>query len=142
MAEPAPAPEPVLDEVEAQSACTRGLSNLRQQFVKKARNEFKKACEMDPKQPAYRMYLLWSEHRAANTDFNHASRRELKELAKSHLCMENHSAFAHYILGHLAMSDREERAAEKFFKKAVDQDPKNQDAQRHYRILLNRRQKR
>jgi hypothetical protein len=130
------------DADEARAACERGLLHLRSQFFPRARDEFRKACAIDPEQEVYRMYLLWTEEKTTKFGLQDEHRRELKELAKSHLLVDQHSAFAYYILGHLALTEQNERGALKYFKKAANQDPKNQDAVRHVRILSSRRGKR
>lgn len=126
----------------ARDAWKKGRRFLLQQHLPRAREEFRRACEMEPEQGAYRLYYLWTEFREAGTPIDReSSHQELRKLAETYSCDPDHDGFANYVLGHLALLEKNERSAEKLFRKAADMDPNLKDAERHYRLLLNRRQK-
>ena len=119
-----------------------GRSYLRAKDYESARDEFLLAHELEPRQGVYRMYYLWAALRAENR--GGAVGRypdELKRLAHSHTCIHGHIGFAYFVLGQLALSDGNERAAEKHFKDAIDNDPDQPEAQHQYRLLVRRRER-
>jgi len=65
----------------------------------------------------------------------------LRKLAETYSCDPAHDGFSNYVLGHLALLEKNERTAERLFRKASDKDPNLKDAERHYRLLVNRRQR-
>jgi len=125
---------------EATAAWESGRRLLRVRDFSGAREQFRLACKLDPRQGAYRMYFLWSARQAADgRDTEQRYPQELKRLAEAHTCIEGHIGIASYILGHLALSEGNERTAERCFKEAFNSDPEMREAEDHYRRLVRRR---
>ncbi len=137
--EPA-APEPSGES--AIDAWTRGWRYLIQQHIPGAREEFRHACEIAPEQEAYRLYYLWTVFRDTTSSADReVTRIDLKKMAEAHTTAAGHEGFAYYVLAHLALAERNDRVAEKLFRRAADIEPRLKDAERHHRILVNRRQR-
>lgn len=120
-----------------------GRDYLRAKDFESARDEFLLAHELEPRQGVYRMYYLWAALRAEHKG-GPVGRypEELKRLAHSHTCIHGHIGFAYFILGQLALSDGNESQAEKHFKDAIENDVNMPEAERQYRLLLRRRERR
>jgi tetratricopeptide (TPR) repeat protein len=110
---------------------------LRAQKFTRAHEFMQKALAADPNNAIYLMYQKWAAFRSNLLDEEGVSklRAELREKVSDDL----HRAFAYYALGHIALADKKDEAAERFFARAVELDKENKDAERHMRILELRR---
>jgi hypothetical protein len=128
-----------------QSALASGLLDLfraaqdalQQQKFDRAHELMVKVRAAAPDNRTYELYHQWAAFRA-----NRASVEEINKLRTSlreKVSDEQLKAFAYYALGHIALLDKKEEAAERCFSKAIELDKDNKDAVRHLRILELRR---
>jgi hypothetical protein len=120
-----------LDSFRAAQDALRG-----QQFAR-AHELMGKASAAEPNNPVYAMHCKWAAFRAKALAEEGVA--ELRALLRERISDDQHKAFAYYALGHIALEDKKEEAAERFFSKAIELDGENKDAQRHLRILELRR---
>ncbi len=110
---------------------------MREQQFGRAQELFAKACEAEPDNETFKMYRLWAAFRAGAIE--DADLTALKTILRDKLNDDQQKAFAYYAMGHIVLADKKEDAAEKFFKKAIELDKNNRDAQRHLRLIELRR---
>jgi cytochrome c-type biogenesis protein CcmH/NrfG len=97
----------------------------------------RKACEAEPDNEIYGMHCMYAALRAnalRPEDVN-----KLRLALRDKVSDDAHKAFAYYALGHVALVEKKDEAAERFFQKAVELDKNNKDAERHLRIIAVRR---
>ncbi len=129
-----------LAATEAMVAWEDGCRLLRAREYACAREQFRLACQLDRRRGAYRMYFLWAARQSsASGDDEQRYPYELKRLAEAHTCIEGHMGIAFFILGHLALSEGNERAAERCFKDAFNYDSSMREAEEQYWVLARRR---
>jgi hypothetical protein len=110
---------------------------LQKQKFDRAHELMARVCAAAPDNATYGLYHQWAAFRA-----NRSTAEELNKLRTSlreKISDEQLKAFAYYALGHIALVDKKEEAAEKCFSKALELDKENKDAERHLRILELRR---
>jgi tetratricopeptide (TPR) repeat protein len=110
---------------------------LREQQFGRAQEIMRKACEAEPKNEIYSMYCMWAELRS--NVLSEEGIIKLRQILREKISDDQHKAFAYYALGHISLFEKKEEAAEKFFRKAVELNKHNQDAERHLRVLELRR---
>lgn len=103
----------------------------------RAHEAMRKVCELDSGNEMYLMYQRWAALRANLLDEDGMAK--LRASLRDKLSDEVLGKFAYYALGHLAMAEKKDDAAEKLFKKALELDKHNKDAERHLRIIELRR---
>ncbi|MFI5307582.1 MAG: tetratricopeptide repeat protein [Polyangiales bacterium] len=106
---------------------------LRHQQFSRAHELMKKACEAAPQDERYALYYAWAGFRAGALDDDGISK--LRLTLREKISDDQLKGFAYYALGHIAVHEKKDDAAEKFFRKAVELDKNNKDAQRHLRII-------
>jgi tetratricopeptide (TPR) repeat protein len=106
---------------------------MREQKFAKACEGMRKACEAEPNNEVYAMYCSWTEFRS--NALRDDGVNKLRLLLREKISDDDHKAFAYYALGHIALFEKKDDAAEKFFRKAVELDKHNKDAQRHLRVI-------
>lgn len=118
-------------------AYRHGQEALRDNQFARAHELLRRACELAPTDAALRLQMEWAALRAGALDEEGISklRGTLRELVSD----DAQKKFAYYALGHLALVEKKDDAAEKFFRKAVELDKHNKDAERHLRIIELRR---
>jgi tetratricopeptide (TPR) repeat protein len=128
-------------ETEATSATTdlyrQGQKALRDNEFARAHDLLKRALELSPNDEGYRLQMQWAALRAGVLDEEGLSK--LRATLREQVSDEQHKKFAYYALGHLALFEKKDEAAEKFFRKAIELDKNNKDAERHLRIIELRR---
>jgi Tfp pilus assembly protein PilF len=123
----APAP------VSGQDMLRAAQKELRDQQFARAHDLMRKACESDPENQIYSMYCMYAALRAnalKQEDIN-----KLRLMLRDKISDDQHKGFAYYALGHVALVEKKDEAAEKFFMKAVELDKNNKDAERYMRII-------
>jgi hypothetical protein len=106
---------------------------LRDQQFGRAQELLARACEAEPANDVYKMYRLWAAFRA--NAIQEADMIAFKGLVREKLNDDLHKGFAYYALGHIMLADKKDDNAEKFFRKAMEIDKTNKDAERHVRLL-------
>jgi hypothetical protein len=106
---------------------------LRDQQFARAQELLARACEAEPSNDIYKMFRLWAAFRANTAQ--EAEQTELKTLVRAKLNDDVHKGFAYYAMGHISLVEKKDDAAEKFFRKAMELDKHNKDAERHVRLL-------
>ena len=115
----------------------QGQEALRENQFARAHELLKRAVELSPNDEAVRMQMQWAALRAGVLDEEGVTK--LRSTLREQVSDEAHKKFAYYALGHLALYEKKDDAAEKFFRKAVELDKNNKDAERHMRIIELRR---
>ena len=121
----------------AQEAFHSAQKELHDQQFARAHELLRSACQAEPDNQVYSMYCMYAALRAnvlPNEDVN-----KLRMLLRDKISDDVHKAFAYYALGHIAMHEKKDDAAEKFFQKACDLNRHNKDAERYLRVLELRR---
>ena len=106
---------------------------LLDQQYDKAHDMFKELALAEPDNERHKPFLLYAALRCQR-----ATDEDLKELRKALRDLTNDDelkGFAAHALGHLALSEKKDDQAEKYFRKATELDKRNKDAERHLRIL-------
>jgi len=121
----------------AVDAHRQGQEALRDHQFARAHELLRRACELAPSDAALRLQMEWAALRAGALDEEGIGklRGTLRELVNDN----DQKKFAYYALGHVALVEKKDDAAEKFFRKAVELDKNNKDAERHLRIIELRR---
>jgi hypothetical protein len=110
---------------------------LRDQQFARAHDLMRKACEAEPDNQIYSMYCMYAALRAnalKQEDVN-----KLRAMLRDKISDDQHKAFAYNALGHIALAEKKDEAAERFFQKAVELDKNNKDAERYVRIIAVKR---
>jgi len=110
---------------------------MREQQFGRAQELLAKACEAEPSNDVFRMFRLWAAFRA--NALQEGELVTLKNAVRDKLNDDIHKAFAYYAMGHISLGDKKDDNAEKFFRKAMELDKNNKDAERHLRLLEIRR---
>ena len=121
----------------ASEAFRLGQDALRDNQFARAHEHLKRAHELAPEDPGYLLQLQWAALRAGLLDEEGISK--LRATLREQVSDDAHKKFAYYALGHLALVERKDDAAERFFRRAVELDKGNKDAERHLRIIELRR---
>jgi hypothetical protein len=106
---------------------------LRDQQFGRAQELLARACDAEPGNDVYKMYRLWAAFRAST--IQEADLTALKAIVREKLNDELLKGFAYYAMGHIMLADKKDDHAEKFFRKAMEVDKTNKDAERHVRLL-------
>jgi tetratricopeptide (TPR) repeat protein len=110
---------------------------LRDQQFGRAYEHLRKACDAEPNNEVYSMFCMWAAFRAnilQGDDIN-----KLRTALRARVSDDEHKAFAYYALGHISLAEKRDDLAEKFFRKAIELNKNNKDAERHLRIIELRR---
>jgi hypothetical protein len=110
---------------------------LREQQFGRAHEIMRRTCEAEPNNELYSIYCMWASFRA-NT-LHEDGVGKLRQALREKISDDQLKPFAYYALGHIALFDKKDEAAEKCFRKAVELDKHNKDAERHLRIIELRR---
>ena len=110
---------------------------LREQQFGRAQELFAKASEADPGNGVLKMLRLWAAFRA--NALQEGELVTLRNAVRDKLNDDAHKPFAYYAMGHISLADKKDEHAEKFFRKAMELDKTNKDAERHLRLLEIRR---
>jgi hypothetical protein len=110
---------------------------LQQQKFDRAHDLMAKVCAAAPDNATYALYHQWAAFRANRTSEDEVNK--LRASLREKVSDDELKGFAYYALGHIALADKKEEAAERCFSKAIELDKENKDAVRHLRILELRR---
>ena len=110
---------------------------LRDQQYGRAHEHLRKACEAEPNNEVYAMFGMWAAFRA-NT-LSAEGINKLRAALRGRVSDDVYNGFAYYALGHLSLAEKKDDSAEKFFRKAIEFNKNNKDAERHLRIIELRR---
>jgi tetratricopeptide (TPR) repeat protein len=134
----------VQQKPEAESGRVRGAElfrsaqdAMRDQQFSRAYDIIRKASEADPGNEVFTIYGMWASFRC-NT-LREEGVNKLRQTLREKVSDDELKAFAYYALGHIALVDKKDDTAEKCFRKAVEFDKHNKDAERHLRIIELRR---
>jgi hypothetical protein len=111
---------------------------MRDQQFGRAHDSLRKACDADPNNEMYAMFCMWAAFRAGALK-DEEGIGKLRIALRNKVSDDQHKAFAYYALGHVALAEKKDDSAEKFFRKAVEFDKHNKDAERHLRVIELRR---
>lgn len=106
---------------------------MRDQQFGRAQELLARACEAEPTNDVYKMFRLWAAFRA--NAIQEGDLNALKTVVREKLNDDLHKGFAYYAMGHIMLADKKDDNAEKFFRKAMELDKNNKDAERHVRLL-------
>ena len=106
---------------------------LREQQFGRAQELLTKACEAEPSNDVFKMYRLWAGFRA--NALQESEVVELRTIVREKLNDDLLKPFAYYAMGHIMLGEKKEESADKFFRKALELDKNNRDAERHVRLL-------
>jgi uncharacterized protein HemY len=128
---------PTQNESKAVEEFRLGQEALRDQQFGRAFEHLRKACECEPNNEVYAMFCMWASFRA-NT-LQGEGINKLRTALRERVSDDEHKSFAYYALGHISLVEKRDDLAEKFFRKAIELDKHNKDAERHLRIIELRR---
>jgi hypothetical protein len=106
---------------------------LRDQQFGRAQELLARACEAEPSNDIYKMFRLWAAFRA--NALQEGDLTTFKTLVREKMNDDLHKGFAYYAMGHVMLVEKKDDNAEKFFRKAMELDKTNKDAERHVRLL-------
>lgn len=127
--------------LEAENAFNQALRLYRESLLPGALKEFRRAAQLAPDEPEYRMMEAWLEYRTARGKEKGLAAEKLRGTVARMLEHSRGSARAHSILGQLAHADGDAARAMKHLKLAVRSDPEEPDANRLLRVLHMRERK-
>ncbi len=129
-------------KLDAEAAYHRGQRYLSQNAPGGALAEFKTAVTLRPGAVEYRMALSYTEFlNTKNTEEREKLKGRAAELAKQALAQDPKTPRAHTILGQFARMDGNNGLAERMFKRALEVNPRDHDAQRELRLVRRRESK-
>ena len=136
----APGAERKPARLEAENAFNQGLRRLRESALPGALREFRRAVELIPEEPEYRLLEAWLEYRIAQgDDARELAAAKVRASAQRVLQASRTSARAHSVLGQLALQEGDEEAAERHLRFAVHYDGGDVEAHRGLRLLEKRK---
>ncbi|HVH07441.1 MAG TPA: DUF4388 domain-containing protein [Myxococcota bacterium] len=139
----APSPgaaSPKQARLEAENAFNGGLRMLRESMLPGALREFRRAVELVPAEPEYRLLEAWLEYRTTpDGDGKPLAAAKVRACAERVLESSRTSARAHSVLGQLALAEGDEANAERLVRLALRYEYGDVEAQRALRILEKRR---
>jgi hypothetical protein len=115
----------------------QGQEALRDNQFARAHELLRRACELAPTDQVWQLQMQWAALRAGVLDEEGIAK--LRAILRELVSDNDQKKFAYYALGHVALVEKKDDAAEKFFRKAVELDKNNKDAERHLRIIELRR---
>jgi Flp pilus assembly protein TadD len=128
--------------LEAENAFNQGLRLQRESLLPGALREFRRAVELLPEEPEYRLMEAWLEYRSAQgADARTLAAAKVRACAERVLKASRTSARAHGVLGQLALQEGDDEAAERWLRLAVRYDAADVETQRAIRLLEMRRVK-
>lgn len=128
--------------LEAENAFNQGLRLQRESLLPGALREFRRAVELLPDEPEYRLMEAWLEYRSAQgADARTLAASKVRACAERVLKASRTSARAHGVLGQLALQEGDDEAAERWLRLAVRYDAADVETQRAIRLLEMRRAK-
>ncbi len=118
----------------AEQEFQRGKALLFQGQTRLAKGNFDRARKLQPTSTEYELFASWAEFvlGVANVD---EARGKLKRISNAAVKADPNLAFGYYVLGEMALLDKNEAVAKKAFTHALKLDPKLVDAQRRLRLL-------
>lgn len=145
MVSPKPAPQKTSDvsstprsdheaRLLAEQEFQRGRTHLLQGQMKLAYAALEKARQLQPASVDYQLHAMWAGFAAGDVPPNEA-RSQLKALSSAAVKADPNSAFAFYVIGELALLDKNEVTAKRAFSHALKLEPKHADAMRRLRLL-------
>ena len=139
----APSPgaaSPKQSRLEAENAFNSGLRFLRESALPGALREFRRAVELVPAEPEYRLLEAWLEYRTtADGEPKRLSSAKVRACAERVLEASRTSARAHSVLGQLALAEGDDDNAERHVRLALRYEYGDVEAQRALRILEKRK---
>jgi Flp pilus assembly protein TadD len=129
--------------LEAEHAFNQGLRLQRESLLPGALREFRRAVELLPDEPEYRLLEAWLEYRIAQGgDARGLAAAKVRACADRVLRASESSARAHAVLGQLALQEGDDPAAERSLRLAVRYDAADVETARALRLLEMRRRTR
>lgn len=126
--------------LEAEHAFNQGLRLQRESLLPGSLREFRRAVELLPDEPEYRLLESWLEYRLAQGADAHAlAAAKVRACAERVLRASRTSARAHAVLGQLALQEGDDEAAERSLRLAVRYDASDVEIERALRLLEMRR---
>jgi len=119
----------------AEHAFQRGKAYLRANHLGLALPELRRAFELQPESLEYQLYATWVASRSRERPTSEQERAALARLARAAAHHDPSSAFAQYVLGHVALLEGADAEARERFNAALRLDPHAIDAERHIRLL-------
>jgi hypothetical protein len=140
LAPAAGAADPKQARLGAENAFNQGLRMLRDNLLPGALREFRRAVELAPAEPEYRLLEAWLEYRSAHgADARALAAPKVRACAQRALQASRTSARAHSLLGQLALQENDDETAEKHLRLALRYDDTDVEASRGLRLLEKRR---
>jgi len=126
--------------LEAENVFNQGLRRLRESALPGALRDFRRAVELAPDEPEYRLLEAWLEYRLAQGgDARSLAAAKVRASAQRVLQASRTSARAHSVLGQLALQEGDLEAAERHLRFAVHYDSSDIEAHRALRLLEKRK---
>jgi curved DNA-binding protein CbpA len=129
-------PKTKLTPEEAKAAFQRGAIYLRKRDFKNAEAELIRAVDGDP-QGEYLAELAWTL--MSNPATKDSAKGEVRELIARALKSGTETDRTFVVAAHLARAENESEKAERYFRKAIEKNPKNIEAARELRLIEMRR---
>jgi hypothetical protein len=134
------ATDPRQARLAAENAFNQGLRMLRDNLLPGALREFRRAVEMAPGEPEYRLLEAWVEYRSAQgADARTLAAPKVRACAQRALQASRTSARSHSVLGQLALLENDDDTAEKHLRMALRYDDADVEASRCLRLIEKRR---
>jgi tetratricopeptide (TPR) repeat protein len=128
--------------LEGEAAFQRGVKYMREGVWVRAASELRTAVELCPEHPEYELYERWAAFRTAPADADRdALVAELVELVRRALTADLELAFGWHVRAQLAAIAGDDDRAHKAFRRALQLDPADREAERWVRLLEIRRTK-
>lgn len=129
-----------LQELGEEAQFARARSQLQQEAFAPAAAAFADLVAAAPSKRIYLAYERFALLRANPAPTERASLcEELRELLAEFASDPAHKAFVYHALGHVSFAQGDDLGAEKAFRRALERDRKNKDAERYLKILERRR---
>ena len=131
----------VLNAVEAEFIFQKGVFHFRKKDYKSALRYFEEAYKLNAKEGEHLAYMAWSIYSDPSRDRMRTWDTVMDQMEKA-LTISPNSATCHYFMGELFAAKGDDRKALEYFDKTLEINPEHLEAERHFRLIKIRADKR
>ena len=124
----------ILNAVEAEFIFQKGVFHHRKKDYKQALRHFEEAYKLNAKEGEHLAWMAWSIFTDPSRDRFRIWDTVMDQMEKA-LTISPHSATCHYFMGELYAAKGDDRKALEYFDKTLEINPEHLEAERHFRLI-------